>query len=133
MRLGEFDPEVEEMRDRICKYIKDRNNVLMIECSTELNIPVVKIKHYMEWLSLRGFLVRRKATTQGRRQYVYNAGIPYVKREEPMEQVLVQETPSHVRVIRLVDRPYVNPDPNKKTSRRGGVAIGSSMTMFGSW
>jgi hypothetical protein len=130
MRLNEFDAEVEESRDRICKFIQGKKDVLMITCSTELNIPVVKMKHYMEWLALRGFLIRRKVTTLGRRQYAYNEGTPYIKREQPTEQV-EEEVPPHVRVIRLVDRPYVNPDPNKRSTRRGTVAIGSSMNMFG--
>ena len=76
-----------------------------------------------------------KRTVGGKLHYVYNAVTPYVKPviEQPDENAIGEEAAAHSRVVRLIDRPYVNPDPNKKISRREGVAIGSSMTMFGGW
>lgn len=132
MRANEFIPEVEETRYRICEYVAGRKNVVSTECAKEFNLPISTIQHYMQWLAQNGFLTKRKVTIHGRRQYIYNVDVPYVKREQYTKQV-VEETPSHIRVIRLTDKPYINPEPNKRISRRGSVAIGSSINLFGSW
>lgn len=128
----EIDDEVNANKELVYNYVASRKDVVGKTCVEELGF-FAKGQRYLEWLCLYGHLVRMKRTVEGKRHYVYNAVVPYVRPviEKSEEQKLEEEVSSHARVIRLVDRPYINPDPNKKTSRRGGVAIGSSMNMFG--
>lgn len=130
----EIDDEVNANKELVYNYVASRKDVVGKTCVEELGF-FAKGQRYLEWLCLFGHLVRMKRTVGGKRHYVYNAVVPYVKPviEKSEEQVLEEEVASHARVIRLVDRPYVNPDPNKRSTRRGTVAIGSSMNMFGAW
>jgi hypothetical protein len=128
----EIDDEVNANKELVYNYVASRKDVIGKTCVEELGF-FAKGQRYLEWLCLYGHLVRMKRTVGGKRHYVYNAVVPYVRPviEKSEEQVLEEEVASHARVVRLIDRPYVNPEPNKRTSRRGTVAIGSSMNLFG--
>ena len=134
----EIDDEVNSNKERVYNYIAARKDVIGKTCVEDLGF-FTKGQRYLDWLSLYGYIVRMKRTVEGRRHYVYNAVTPYVKpvlvepvkSEELTVQAVGEEAVSHSRVIRLIDRPYVNPDRNKRSTRRGTVAIGSSMNMFG--
>lgn len=130
----EIDDEVNANKETVYNYVAARKDVVGKTCVEELGF-FAKGQRYLEWLCLHGHLVRMKRTVGGKLHYVYNAVTPYVKPviEQPDENAIGEEAVAHSRVVRLIDRPYVNPDPNKKISRREGVAIGSSMTMFGGW
>jgi hypothetical protein len=128
----EIDDEVNANKEIVYNYVASRKDVVGKTCVEELGF-FAKGQRYLEWLCLYGHLVRMKRTVGGKRHYVYNAVVPYVRPviEKSEEQVLEEEVASHARVVRLIDRPYVNPEPNKRTSRRDTVAIGSSMNLFG--
>ena len=130
----EIDDEVNANKELVYNYIASRKDVAGKTCVEELGF-FAKGQRYLEWLCLHGHLVRMKRTVGGKLHYVYNAVTPYIKPviEQLDENAVGEEAAAHSRVVRLIDRPYVNPDPNKRSTRRGTVAIGSSMTMFGSW
>jgi hypothetical protein len=81
-----------------------------------------------------------KRTVDNKRQYVYNAAMPYVKPISiaiPKKEVeAAAKIASVTRVFNLLDRPQ---EPKTKEEREKlrrstkSVSIGSSMTMFGSW
>jgi hypothetical protein len=99
-----------------------------------------KGKKYLEWLTAQGHLTRVKKVSNGRRMYVYNAAIPYVKpiqenyRDKPTsnEDIIKSVT----RVFKLLDRPQTlttKEERAKARTKSKSVAIGSSMQLFGGW
>ena len=130
----EIDEEVNTNKELVYNYIAARKDVVGKTCVEDLGF-FTKGQRYLEWLCLHGHLNRMKRTVGGKLHYVYNAVTPYVKPviEQLNENEIGEEAAAHSRVVRLIDRPYINPDRNKRSTRRGTVAIGSSMTMFGSW
>lgn len=128
----EIDDEVNANKELAYNYVASRKDVVGKTCVEELGF-FAKGQRYLEWLCLHGHLIRTKRTVGGKLHYVYNAVTPYIKPviEQLDENAVGEEAAAHSRVVRLIDRPYVNPEPNKRTTRRGTVAIGSSMNMFG--
>jgi hypothetical protein len=138
-KKAEIDNEVNNNRELVYEYVAARKDVLGMVCVKELGM-FEKGKRYLEWLALKGHLVRMKRTIDGKRQYVYNAATPYVKPISiaiPKKEVeAAAKIASVTRVFNLLDRPQ---EPKTKEEREKlrrstkSVSIGSSMTMFGSW
>jgi hypothetical protein len=139
-KQAQIDAEVNNNKELVYNYVASRKDVVGKTCVEELGF-FAKGQRYLEWLSLRGHLIRMKRVVGGKRHYVYNAGIPYIKPVTDVS-VSVEETSakekiaSVTRVYNLLDRPQ---EPKTKEEREKlrrsskSVAIGSSMTMFGSW
>jgi hypothetical protein len=139
-KQAEIDAEVNNNKEIVYNYIAARKDVIGAECVKELGF-YAKGQRYLEWLSLRGHLIRMKRVVGGKRHYVYNAGTPYIKPVTDVS-VSVEETSakekiaSVTRVYNLLDRPQtpMTKEEREKLRRSSkSVAIGSSMTMFGSW
>jgi|688.fasta_scaffold705662_3 hypothetical protein len=138
-KKAEIDAEVNTNKEIVYNYIAARKDVSGKECVEELGF-FNKGKCYLEWLALRGHLTRDKRTIGGKRLYVYNAAIPYIKPISDLPATLPTKddklVQSVTRVINLMDRPQ---EPRTKEERERlrrsskSVAIGSSMQMFGSW
>jgi hypothetical protein len=138
-KKAEIDAEVNNNKEIVYNYIAARKDVSGKECVEELGF-FNKGKCYLEWLALRGHLTRDKRTIGGKRLYVYNAAIPYIKPISDLPATLPTKddklVQSVTRVINLMDRPQ---EPRTKEERERlrrsskSVAIGSSMQMFGSW
>jgi hypothetical protein len=132
-KQAEIDNEVNANKEAVYQYVVARKDVSGKECVEALQL-FEKGKRYLEWLALKGHLVRMKRTINGSRQYVYNAGIPYVKPTPvhiPKEEIEAANMIAQVtRVYRLLDREHL---PQPKTKKKVEVHIGSSMRMFGSW
>jgi len=137
-KKAEIDAEVNANREIVYNYVAARKDVLGSVCVTDLQL-FEKGKRYLEWLTLNGHLVRMKRTVDSKRQYVYNAAIPYVK---PVSDLPVA-TPTNndklvqsvTRVFRLMDREQA---PKHKTERTNKAYTGygsmqSSINSFGSW
>ena len=139
-KKAEIDAVVNINRETVYNYVASRKDVLGSECVADLEM-FEKGKRYLEWLSLHGHLTRTKHTINGARQYVYNAATPYVK---PVSTVSISieeananlKIASVTRVYNLLDRPQTPMTKEEREKLRRStksVAIGSSMTMFGSW
>jgi hypothetical protein len=129
--------EINNNRDAVYKYVRDRKDTTASQCMADLQIGE-KLKVYLEWLALRGHLTRVKRTIDGRRQYIYNAGlIPYVKDTVTIptqDDVKAADLLSSVtKVYRLLDRPA--PEGAKREKKASGYAgnMQSSMQTFNSW
>lgn len=135
-KKAEIDAEVNANREIVYNYVAARKDVLGMTCVTELGM-FEKGKRYLEWLALNGHLVRMKRTIDGKRQYVYNAAIPYVKPVSDLPVALPTNNDKLVqsvtRVFRLMDREQAPQHKSERPKRRTPVSIGSSMRMFGSW
>lgn len=133
----EIDNEVNANKELVYQYVAARKDVVGATCVTELNM-FDKGKRYLEWLSLHGHLVRMKRVINGKRQYVYNAGTPFIKptpvhipKEEEEEEVEAAAKIAQVtRVFKLLDREHV---PQPKTKKRVEVHMQSSFQSYGNW
>jgi hypothetical protein len=128
--------EVENNREKIYNYFKDKTNVLTTQCLADLQMGE-NTKRYLEWLTLRNHLTRVKRTIEGKRQYVYNLGsVEYVREIAPPTQKEVDAADlvaSVTRVYKLLDRPKgVEAKREKKASGYAGN-MQSSMQTFITW
>jgi len=132
-KQAEIDNEVNANKETVYQYVAARNDVLGMVCVTELGM-FEKGKRYLEWLTLKGHLVRMKRTINGKRQYVYNAVVPYVKpipTHIPKEDVeAAAKIASVTRVYKLLDREHL---PQPKTKKKVEVHMQSSFQSYGSW
>ena len=145
-RKAEIAIEVNNNREIVYNYVASRKDVVGKTCVEELKF-FEKGKRYLEWLSLNGYLSRMLRTvSDGKRMYVYNAIMPYVKPvivqgvEAPPPTPKQKEAQTIIngvtRVINLMDRPQIPKTKEEREKLRRSsksVAIGSSMQMFGSW
>lgn len=138
-KKAEIDAEVNNNKEVVYNYIAARKDVSGKECVEELGF-FNKGKCYLEWLALRGHLTRDKRTIGGKRLYVYNAAIPYIKPVSDLPATLPTKddklVQSVTRVFKLLDReqpPTTKEERERLRRSTKSVAIGSSMTMFGSW
>ena len=129
-------------KEIVYNYIAARKDVVGKTCVEELGF-FTKGQRYLDWLSAHGHINRMSRVVEGRRHYVYNAAVPYVKPvivEAPPPPTPKQKEDEEIvygvtRVINLLDRPQVPRDKSDKVKQSGRSAISmqSSMNMFGSW
>jgi deoxyribodipyrimidine photolyase len=142
-KKAEIEAVVNANKEIVYNYIAAHKDVSAKQCVEDLQL-FEKGKRYLEWLTFYGHLVRMKRQVGGKRMYVYNAVTPYVK---PVVEILDGTKPTEstddrtaieraTRVINLMDRPQIPKTKEEREKLRRSsksVAIGSSMTMFGSW
>jgi hypothetical protein len=135
----EINSRVAANREATYLYIEARKDVVGLVCVEQLKF-YAKGKKYLEWLTAQGHLTRVKKVSNGRRVYVYNAAIPYVK---PIQKNYTDKPTSNediiksvTRVFKLLDRPQTlttKEERAKARTKSKSVAIGSSMQLFGGW
>lgn len=138
-KLIEINARVDANREATYLYIKAHKDVSGLVCTEELKF-YAKGKKYLDWLTAQGHLSRAKKISNGRRMYVYNAAIPYVKpiQKNPDAKLISSEDiiKSVTRVFKLLDRPQTLTTKEERAKARTtskSVAIGSSMQLFGGW
>jgi len=131
--------EVEANQEAAYLYIKERADVTGKECVEALEF-FEKGKKYLRWLTTHGHLRCHKKVIDGKKQCVYNAALPYVRRvhETPVEPVEVS-TPQQILIknatttYRLLDKPRPPAHKSERPQRRTQVSISSGLTMFDSY
>jgi hypothetical protein len=144
-KRAEIDAEVNDNREIVYNYVASRKDVIGKTCVEELKM-FEKGKRYLEWLSLNGHLSRMlRQVSKGKKMYVYNAIMPYVKPviveapqvpKETKKQKDAQTIINGVtRVINLLDREQTPRTKEERERTNSGRMSGmqSSMNMFGSW
>lgn len=138
-KQAEIDAEVNNNKELVYNYIASRKDVVGKTCVEELGF-FDKGKRYLEWLSLHGHLSRMKRVVGGKRHYVYNAVVPYIKPHYDAPAMTPSQAQIAVknvtRVFKLLDReqaPMTKEDRERLRRSTKSVAIGSSMNMFRSW
>lgn len=136
-KKNELSASVNAKKEAIYLYIKDKKDVLGSTCVKDLNMFETG-KRYLDWLYANGHVTREKKVVDKKRQYVYNAAIPYVNpvitsSDTSLEEVSLLQ--SVTRVFRLLDRP---PTPTTKEQRQKARShtfgsMQSSIDMFGNW
>ena len=107
MQIHSKKIEIDLIKEKIWLYIETRKDVLGSVCIKELEI-YNQGKWCLDWLTLHGYLTRVKKTIGGKRQYQYNASIPYKK---PTYEVTEDQSKKNqnlkvgaIRTIKLLDR-----------------------------
>ena len=107
MQIHSKKIEIDLMKEKIWLYIESRTDVLGSVCLKELEF-YNQGKWCLNWLTSRGHLTRVKKTIGGKRQYQYNASIPYKKpnyevtEDQSTKKQSLKINP--IRTINLLDR-----------------------------
>jgi DNA-binding transcriptional MocR family regulator len=134
--------EAEEIRVKICEYIKTHRDVISADLMKAYGLTFNQALHHLRELTKRGHLTKEVKGKAQKRNAIYNLGKqPYKKKVKPPKKEVVKNPPSSdlhpkarevCRVFRLLDR---KPEPQgKRELRKTHVgSMQSGMAMFGNW
>lgn len=132
----------EEIRVKICAYVKEHRDVVREDLMRDLGITVNQCVHHLRELTHRGHLVKMIRSGAAKRVAVYNLGKrPYAPKVKEVKEKEVKPEPKsdlHEKakavctVHRLLDR-KVEPNQKRELRKTHAGSMQSGMAMFGNW